>query len=189
VEPSPSAYQHCSFSSVREPEVLSTLATIVNKLEGRMARYVGMIFDAVFQCTLDMINKNFEEFPEHRKKFYLMLQAVNNHCFPALVNLPPAQVKLVIDTFIWDLKQTMRNVADTGLDILYQLFQNVSQNESIAQDFYQAYYTVIIQHVFWVVTDSHHAASLTKHATILAYMFTIVEMGKVICVSCVIVLN
>jgi exportin-1 len=73
----------------------------------------------------------------------------------------------------------MRNVADTGLDILYQLLQNVSQHEQAAQSFYQTYYIEILQHVFSVVTDTSHTAALTMHATILAYMFTIVEMGKV----------
>nr|CAG4635920.1 EOG090X00LI [Eubosmina coregoni] len=172
-------YQRCAVPSAREPEVLSTMATIVNKLEAHTTSNVPKIFDAVFQCTLDMINKNFEEFPEHRTNFYLMLQAVNNHCFPAFLSLPPAQFKLVLDSIIWAFKHTMRNVADTGLDILYQLLQNVSQHEQAAQSFYQTYYVEILQHVFSVVTDTSHTAALTMHATILAYMFTIVEMGKV----------
>ena len=172
-------YQRCAVPSAREPEVLSTMATIVNKLEGHTTSNVQKIFDAVFQCTLDMINKNFEEFPEHRTNFYLLLQSVNNHCFPAFLSLPPAQFKLVLDSIIWAFKHTMRNVADTGLDILYQLLQNVSQHEQAAQSFYQTYYIEILQHVFSVVTDTSHTAALTIHATILAYMFTIVEMGKV----------
>jgi exportin-1 len=85
----------------------------------------------------------------------------------------------VLDSIIWAFKHTMRNVADTGLDILYQLLQNVSQHEQAAQSFYQTYYIEILQHVFSVVTDTSHTAALTMHATILAYMFTIVEMGKV----------
>ena len=28
-----------------------------------------------------MINKDFEEFPEHRTNFFLLLQSVNTHCF------------------------------------------------------------------------------------------------------------
>jgi len=173
-------YQHCAIPSVREPEVLSTLATIVNKLEGRMTPYIGTILEALFGCTLNMINTNFEEYPEHRANFYLMLQAVNTHCFATLVNLPPAQFKLVLDSIIWAFKHTMRNVADTGLDILYQLLQNVSQNDATAQAFYQEYYFLILQYVLSVVTDTSHSAHLTQHATILAYMFTIVEMGMVI---------
>ncbi len=67
--------------SAREPEVLGTMATIVNKLESHITKDIPKIFDAVFECTLDMINKDFEEFPEHRTNFFTLLQAVNSHCF------------------------------------------------------------------------------------------------------------
>merc|ERR1711963_1114380 len=80
---------------------------------------------------------------------------------------------------IWAFKHTMRNVADTGLNILYQLLQNVSNHPEAAQSFYQTYYTDILQHMFSVVTDTSHTAGLNMHATILAYMFTLVETNKV----------
>uniref|UniRef100_A0AAQ5XXR8 Exportin-1 n=1 Tax=Amphiprion ocellaris TaxID=80972 RepID=A0AAQ5XXR8_AMPOC len=120
--------------AAREPEVLSTMATIVNKLGGHITSEIPQIFDAVFECTLNMINKNFEEYPEHRTHFFYLLQAVNSHCFPAFLAIPPAQFKLVLDSIIWAFKHTMRNVADTGL---------------------------------------------TMHASILAYMFNLVEEGKI----------
>lgn len=66
--------QRTGVPSAREPEVLSTMATIVNKLESHITQQVPKIFDAVFQCTLAMINKDFEEFPEHRTNFFLLLQ-------------------------------------------------------------------------------------------------------------------
>ncbi|KAB1267231.1 Exportin-1 [Camelus dromedarius] len=120
--------------AAREPEVLSTMAIIVNKLGGHITAEIPQIFDAVFECTLNMINKDFEEYPEHRTNFFLLLQAVNSHCFPAFLAIPPAQFKLVLDSIIWAFKHTMRNVADTGL---------------------------------------------TMHASILAYMFNLVEEGKI----------
>lgn len=43
--------------AAREPEVLSTMATIVNKLGGHITAEIPKIFDAVFECTLNMINK------------------------------------------------------------------------------------------------------------------------------------
>lgn len=86
-------YQMCSVASAREPEVLGAIAAIVNKLEGQITGQVeavlfyfsvllvqelflqvGKIFDAVFECTLQMINKDFEEFPEHRIGFYEIIQ-------------------------------------------------------------------------------------------------------------------
>lgn len=69
-------YQKTEIPCAREPEVLSAMATIVNKLEGHITSEVPKIFDAVFKCTLDMINKDFEEFPEHRTNFFLLLQVI-----------------------------------------------------------------------------------------------------------------
>nr|CAD7437913.1 unnamed protein product [Timema bartmani] len=172
-------YQRTAVPSAREPEVLSAMAIIVNKLEGNITSEVPKIFDAVFECTLEMINKDFEEYPEHRTNFFLLLQAVNNHCFPAFLSIPPAQFKLVLDSIIWAFKHTMRNVADTGLQILHQLLQNVEQHDQAAQSFYQTYFTDILQHIFSVVTDTSHTAGLTMHATILAYMFSLVELGRI----------
>ncbi len=67
-------YQSTAVPSAREPEVLSTMAAIVDKLEAHITPMIPKIFDAVFKCTLDMINKDFEEFPEHRTNFFILLQ-------------------------------------------------------------------------------------------------------------------
>ena len=82
--------------------------------QGSITAEIPQIFDAVFECTLEMINKDFEEFPEHRTNFFLLLQAVNNHCFPALLKISAVQFKLVLNSIVWAVKHTMRNVADTG---------------------------------------------------------------------------
>jgi exportin-1 len=34
-----------------------------------------------------MITKNFEDYPEHRLKFFSLLRAIATHCFPALICL------------------------------------------------------------------------------------------------------
>jgi len=72
-------YQRTSVPSAREPEVLSAMGTIVNKLGGHITSEVPKIFDAVFECTLEMINKDFEEYPEHRTNFFLLLQVSNEY--------------------------------------------------------------------------------------------------------------
>lgn len=126
-----------------------------------------------------MINKDFEEHPEHRTNFFLLLQAVNNYCFPAFLSIPPQQFKLVLDSIIWAFKHTMRNVADTGLQILLKLLQNIEQHEQAAPSFYHTYLKDILQHIFSVVTDTSHTASLAMHATILAYIFSLVEANRI----------
>jgi exportin-1 len=38
--------------------------------------------DAVFEPTLNMINQDFAEFPEHRLGFFKLLRTINQNCFP-----------------------------------------------------------------------------------------------------------
>ena len=138
------------------------------------------ILGAVFECTLQMINRDFAEFPEHRKNFFTLLQAVNQHCFKALLAVQPEQFKLVLDAIIWAFKHTMRDVAEIGLEILLKLLQNVRENNEAAQGFYKTYYLEIMQHVFSVVTDTSHIAGLTYHSQILAHMFVLLENNNIL---------
>lgn len=50
------------------------------------------------------------------------------------------------------------NACFSGLQILYTLLQNVAQEETAAQSFYQTYFCDILQHIFSVVTDTSHTA-------------------------------
>jgi len=46
-----------------------------------MTSEVPAILEALFECTLEMINKNLEEYPEHRIHFFRLLQSITAHCF------------------------------------------------------------------------------------------------------------
>ena len=81
-----SDYRDCH-SEARESEVLNMLATLTNKIEGRMIDRIPDVFDLTFEHTLHMIDKNFEDYPDHRKNFYIFLQSVINACFPGIKNV------------------------------------------------------------------------------------------------------
>ena len=74
-------YRDCH-SEARESEVLNMLAILINKIELRLMNRIPEIFDLTFEHTLHMIDKNFEDYPDHRKNFYILLQSVSNVCFP-----------------------------------------------------------------------------------------------------------
>lgn len=50
----------------RDAEVLSLLSAIITKLEAAVLPDVPRILDHVFEATLTMITRNFEDFPEIR---------------------------------------------------------------------------------------------------------------------------
>lgn len=84
--------------------------------KGLLTPQVPAILDAVFEPTLNMINQDFAEFPEHRYGFFRLLRSINLNCFPALLTIPPQQFKLFMDSIIWAIKHTMRDIAETGLN-------------------------------------------------------------------------
>jgi len=160
----------------RDSEVLSLFATIVNKLQASMLDEIPGLFEAVFECTLQMITKNFEDYPDHRLKFFNLLLAITNHCFQALLQLTPQQTKLVMDSIIWAIRHTERNVAETGLNLLLQMLTSFQSSE-LGNQFYQSYLLELVQEIFAVLTDTFHKPGFKLHALILQHLFTVLEEG------------
>ncbi|CAI9295561.1 unnamed protein product [Lactuca saligna] len=161
----------------RESEVLSLFATIINKYKGAMIDDVPRIFEAVFQCTLEMITKNFEDYPEHRLKFFSLLRAIATHCFRALILLSPEQLKLVMDSVMWAFRHTERNIAETGLNLLLEMLKNFQESEFCNQ-FFRSYFVVIVQEIFAVLTDTFHKPGFKLHVLVLQHLFCLVESGS-----------
>lgn len=191
----------------REPEVLNVMTTIIRKLQvrwtpnrsrytvgmivctsrastnqgqqGLMTEQVPAILDAVFECTLDMINKDFSEYPEHRVEFFKLLREINLRCFPALLKLDQRQFKFVIDSCMWASKHDNRLVEGEGLNMCLELMSNMADtDQATCNAFFQNFYTTILQDVFFVLTDSDHKAGFKYQSMLLARMFWLVGTNK-----------
>ncbi|KAG2216466.1 hypothetical protein INT45_011936 [Circinella minor] len=164
----------------RDHEVLNVMATMVNKLRNMMTPKIPLILEATFEPTLNMITKDFAEFPDHRTGFYNMLRAINQHCFPALLELAPAQFKLFIDSIVWGFKHTMRDIADISLQICSELLTNISNTDpAIAGAFYRSYYRSILQDIFFVLTDRDHKSGFKGQTEVLAQLFNLVTSNRI----------
>lgn len=162
----------------RESEVLSLFATIINKYKSAMIEDVPRIFEAVFQCTLEMITKNFEDYPEHRLKFFSLLRAIATHCFVALIRLSPEQLKLVMDSIIWAFRHTERNIAETGLNLLLEMLKNFQASE-FSNQFHRSYFLMIEREIFAVLTDTFHKPGFKLHVLVLQHLFCLVQSGAI----------
>jgi len=137
------------------------------------------MLDAVFACTLEMINKDMEAYPEHRINFFQMLSAIDRHCFNVLIALPDTTLVLVIQAIVWAFKHSMRNVAELGIDILKDLLVKVAmmENKTVAQVFYQKHFMSILEHVLGVVTDHNQVPfiGLTNLSEAICLLFQAAE--------------
>ncbi|KAG4303446.1 hypothetical protein PCK1_000410 [Pneumocystis canis] len=169
-----------NFPDARDSEVLNMMATIISRLGGLIIEAIPIILQSVFECTLDMINKEFTEFPEHRVGFFKLLHVINLNCFPALLRLPAPQFKLIIDSVMWAIKHTTRDIAEIGLNICLEMINNIANTEpDVANSFFQQYFLSILQDIFFVLTDTDHKSGFKLQSVILARMFHLVESGAI----------
>ncbi|KAF1802666.1 CRM1 C terminal-domain-containing protein [Mucor lusitanicus] len=169
-----------SVDIARDAEVLDALATMVKKLGPLMTPRIPLVFEATFEPTLNMITKDFSEFPENRTGFYNLLRAINFKCFPALLELSPDQFKLFIDSIVWGFKHTMRDIADVSLATCEELLLNIRQTDAaIAGAFYQSYYLNILQDIFFVLTDRDHKSGFKGQTEVLAQLFNLVTSNQI----------
>jgi len=128
-----------------------------------------------------MINQDFAEYPEHRVGFFKLLRAINLNCFPALLGIPPAQFKLFMDSIIWAIKHTMRDIAETGLNLCLEVINNFASATDIAisNAFFQQYFLSIMQDIFFVLTDADHKSGFKLQSALLARLFQLVETNHI----------
>lgn len=177
MEPVLADYQR-NAPEARDCEVLTLFASITSKLQGAMVPHIPAIFESTMQCTLEMITKNMEDFPDHRIAFFKLLREINKEAFPALLALNAGQFQMVMDSILWALKHLERNIADTGLNILLELLKNV-ETSAVANDFFKGYFTTLLQDLLGVLTDAFHKTGFRLQSQILAKLFTIIDSSAI----------
>ncbi|GAB1313322.1 Karyopherin transporter [Madurella fahalii] len=157
----------------RDAEVLKAMTAMITKLSGLMEDQVPVIMENVFECTLEMINKDFSEFPEHRVEFFNLLRAINLHCFPALLKLDNRQFKFVIDSCLWASKHDNRDVETAGLNMCLELINNIAEKTDVqtSNAFFNQFFITILQDVFFVLTDQDHKAGFKTQSMLLMRLF------------------
>lgn len=54
-----------------------------------MVEKIPAMLDATFECTVQMISRDFQDFPEHRAGFFRFIRNINAYCFAGLVCSSP----------------------------------------------------------------------------------------------------
>jgi exportin-1 len=103
-----------------------------------------------------------------------------------------------MDSIIWAIKHTMRDIADTGLNcksyslifksadlttvsaVCLEVINNFAGTDpNISNGFFQAYFTSIVQDIFFVLTDTDHKSGFKLQSLLLARMFQLVETNAI----------
>lgn len=101
-----------------------------------------------------------------------------------------------MDSIIWAIKHTMRDIAEIGLNcmcasralcttthsfaVCLEVINNFAGAEiGVSNAFLQQYFLSIMQDIFFVLTDTDHKSGFKLQSMLLARMFQIVETGHI----------
>ncbi|KAJ1940902.1 Karyopherin transporter [Kickxella alabastrina] len=164
----------------RDAEVLKTVNTITATLGSLMTDKIPIVFDSLFESTMNMINQDFTEYPEHRLAIYQLLRTINQKCFTATLNLPPQQFRFMIMSIMWGFKHTLRDVADLGLTIALEMINNFNICDRVISDaFFQTYFVELLNEIIVVLSDNDHKGSFRLQCMVLARMILLVESNQI----------
>ncbi|KAK2195387.1 bifunctional Exportin-1 [Babesia duncani] len=175
-----------SIPETRDHEVLCLVTTLIEKLSSSAAPVLPVIFEQIFDVTLDMVKTDFHSFPDHREQFYEMLQKTTRHVFEGLLQLPPERLGAFIMSLIWAFKHEHPAVAEKGLLIMLDFLKNLvnydkkqANNSTILLGFCQQYYYTLLKAILGVLTDTLHKSGFRLQTEILKTMIRFVQSGMV----------
>ncbi|KAJ2124341.1 Karyopherin transporter [Coemansia sp. RSA 2131] len=164
----------------RDAEVLKTVNTITGALGGLMTDKIPIVFDSLFESTINMINQDFTDYPEHRLAIYQLLQTINQKCFSALLNLPPQQFRFMVMSIMWGFKHTHRDVADVALTITQDMINNFNMcDRTISDAFFKAYFVELLNEIIVVLADNEHKSSFKPQYMVLARMVRLIDSNQI----------
>eukprot|EP00475_Leptophrys_vorax_P011138 TRINITY_DN1767_c0_g1_i4.p1 TRINITY_DN1767_c0_g1~~TRINITY_DN1767_c0_g1_i4.p1 ORF type:complete len:862 (+),score=248.53 TRINITY_DN1767_c0_g1_i4:116-2701(+) len=167
-----------SLPLARDASVLLVFGAIIDTMSDAVLNMVPSVLQTIFPCTIEMITQNFEDFPEHRINFFVLLRSINKSCFKAFFMISEQEFKLIYDAIVWAVRHLERNVGETGLNTLAELLVNV-EKEGLTSDFYSKYYILVLQEVLSIMTDTLHKSGFAKQVEILSRLVGVVDRAEI----------
>ena len=100
---------------------------MVEKLATPFAPEIPRIFDMIVASTLQMLQTDNQNFPDHRLKLYELLKAINTYCFNSIFLLSPNQQEQYINALVWGSKHEHPTVSTMALTILSSFLTKIKQ--------------------------------------------------------------
>jgi len=85
-----------------------------------------------------------------------------------------------MDSIIWAIKHSMRDISDMGPQICVDMLNNFSKTPpGISNAFHQQFFCSILQDILYVLTNSFYSSGFKLQSLILMQMFAMVEAGQI----------
>lgn len=172
-------------ANVRDAEVIQLLAACVSGFGMKISNCIPVIFEKACGPTLDMLNKDFLAYPDHRDAFYRLLRALSRETFAAVMSLPLPTIDTYIKSLVWAIRHHHASIAELGLRGLDEFIARLNNPQTegmtaeILNGFYAQFYLDLMSCVLTVLTDGAHASGFRLQSSIFLKLLTLSRSGLI----------
>eukprot|EP01054_Gregarina_sp_Poly1_P001381 Gregarina_sp_Poly_1__1380@NODE_1342_length_4337_cov_90_491101_g901_i0_p1_GENE_NODE_1342_length_4337_cov_90_491101_g901_i0NODE_1342_length_4337_cov_90_491101_g901_i0_p1_ORF_typecomplete_len1071_score144_73CRM1_C/PF08767_11/2_8e02CRM1_C/PF08767_11/3_3e64Xpo1/PF08389_12/2e31Xpo1/PF08389_12/2_3e03Xpo1/PF08389_12/5_9e03Xpo1/PF08389_12/4_9e02Xpo1/PF08389_12/4_5e03CRM1_repeat_2/PF18784_1/2_5e21CRM1_repeat_3/PF18787_1/3_9e20CRM1_repeat/PF18777_1/1_1e07IBN_N/PF03810_19/5_5e07IBN_N/PF03810_19/1_3e03Protea len=156
-----------SVPDLRDPEVLNLSASLIVKLNAEILPHFQSMFLPIFQPTLEMVNGDFDSYPEIRSAFFQFINCSIQNCFESVLSLNYEIVRNVMAALIFGIQDEKPEIAAIALRSLTTLLRKSRETGgNILLTFAKEYFMVLKQTI-GVLTDTLHTAGFRDQCIVL----------------------
>ena len=126
-----------------------------------------------------MIKEDFTNYMDFRKGFFTLIKNIVFFATEGLFSSEGDHMKTFINSVIWAFKHDQPELAEIGLLTMSELISKVSFNTEICNSFMKVFYMMVLQDIFYVLTDGLHKGGFIHQAEVIMKLFSIVENNVV----------
>lgn len=162
----------------RDHNVISLFNVLIYKLGSKTGELAKNVFDSLVKSTFVMIQRNFDDFPDHRVKVYRLLKTIVVNCFKVVVSFDQADFNTMMMALYWAIKHHNDEISKLGLETIQTIIENFERS-TVFKEFYKAHLIMLITEVLSVLSDTMHKSDFELQTVILSKLFYIVQSGDI----------
>ncbi|CCD23976.1 uncharacterized protein NDAI_0C03160 [Naumovozyma dairenensis CBS 421] len=169
-------------AEMKNPEVLNCLTVIVTKVGSLIQEKVTLILEFFLECTVEMIDKNFDDYSEIQHCLYEFINATVKETFQSVLELPESYVGIFFKNILWAIQDPRSEIQDIGFQLANKITSNIHslENTTFTLQFYKYYYLEFVCQTFSVMTDTCHQSEFVEQSILLMNLISMVFDNKVV---------
>ena len=160
---------------LRNPSVLVLISNLAKRFKAEAFKELAVMVDIILPPTVEMISRNYTDYPEHRAYFFKMVSDITEHSFDTFSQV--SDFDSILGTLTWAATHEERSIFILGTETLLNVVSWVGNNASGEEQFvfFEKYFGDIYSKTWLVLTDLLHKECFSAQSGILYRLVSYAE--------------
>ena len=149
------------------PQVLDLVTAMSQNMKDDVSGIIPQIFASVFGPSIEMINTDFDSFPDFRLPIYTFLHTIIKNHIHIMLSAPPDDFNFFVQSINWGVRHPYHEVCVEAIAATKDLI-NATKRDG---NFSRGYVMTIANHTLDILTDTLHKSAFREQSDLLMMIF------------------